>query len=121
MYWPLWLGGACNETGRTMVYHRDHLEILKMSPLMRKPAFCICENKGANQLHGNLQFLLFLNPKFQASINLLWLYSPVCVRPGLKSQRQVCHDAAEVMGKNKFAYNNFPRHVLLDRSYPDLL
>ena len=24
-----------------------------MSHLMRKPAFCICENKGADQLHSN--------------------------------------------------------------------
>ena len=23
-----------------------------MSPVMRKPAFCICENKGADQLRG---------------------------------------------------------------------
>ena len=24
-----------------------------MSRVMRKPAFCICKNKGADQLHGN--------------------------------------------------------------------
>ena len=24
-----------------------------LSPVMRKPAFCICENKGADQLRGN--------------------------------------------------------------------
>ena len=30
------------------------------------------------------QSLYFLNPKFQASSHLLWLYSPVCVRPGRK-------------------------------------
>ena len=24
-----------------------------MSPVMRKPTFCICENKDADQLHGN--------------------------------------------------------------------
>ena len=47
---------------------------------MRKPAFCICENKDADQLRGNreadqrlvfatyiLQSLYFLNLKFQAS------------------------------------------------------
>ena len=27
----------------------------KMSPVMRKPAFCICENKDADQLRGNRQ------------------------------------------------------------------
>ena len=30
-----------------------------------------------------------LNPKFQASSHLLWLYSPVRVVPGLKTRRQV--------------------------------
>ena len=71
---------------------------------MRNPAFYICENKGADQLCGNrtadqrlcfryidtvVQSLYFLNPKFQASSHLLWLYSPVCVGPGHKSRRQV--------------------------------
>ena len=61
---------------------------------MRKPAFCICEVKGTDQMCHNceadqrlcyyyiVQSLYFLNPKFQASIHLLWLYSPVCVEPG---------------------------------------
>ena len=34
-----------------------------------------------------LQFLYFLNPKFQASSHPLWLYSLVCVGPGWKPQR----------------------------------
>ena len=65
---------------------------------MRKPAFCICENKDADQLRGNREAdqclffryidstipLSFLNPKFQASSHLMWLYSPVCVGPGQK-------------------------------------
>ena len=59
---------------------------------MRKPAFCICENKDADQLRGNreadqhlffasqiVQSLNFLNPKYQASSHLLWQYIPVCV------------------------------------------
>ena len=59
---------------------------------MRKPVFCICENKGADQLCGNRaadcgfdfatkieQSLFFLNRNFQASSQLLWLYSSVCV------------------------------------------
>ena len=60
------------------------------SHVMRKPAFCICEKKGADQLRGNCtadQRLCFryidsalpLHPKFSASSHLLWLYSPVCV------------------------------------------
>ena len=31
-----------------------------------------------------------LNPKFQVSSHLLWLNSPICVRPGLKTCRQFC-------------------------------
>ena len=54
---------------------------------MIKPAFCICENKGADQQLISafifatqiVQKLYFLNPKFQASSHVLWLYSPVCV------------------------------------------
>ena len=71
-----------------------------MSFVIRKPAFCICENKDADQLRGKLisafvfvtrilQSLYFLNPKFQAYSHLLWLYSPVCVGPGRKSRRPV--------------------------------
>ena len=59
---------------------------------MGKPTICIGENKGADQLLSNceavaklisafviatriVQFLYFLNPKFQASNHLLCLYS----------------------------------------------
>ena len=31
-----------------ILFHKDH-----MSLVMRKPAFCICKNKGANQPHDN--------------------------------------------------------------------
>ena len=68
---------------------------------MRKPAFCICENKDADQLRGNrvisafvyatriVQSLFFLNPKFQGPSHLLWVYSPASVGPGRKSRRPV--------------------------------
>ena len=71
-----------------------------------KPTFCICENKGANQLHSNcaadqhvcfpciiVQSLYCLNPNFQSSSHLLWLSIPVCVGPGRKPRRHVflCH------------------------------
>ena len=36
-----------------------------------------------------VQFLYFLNLKFQASSHLLWQYSPVCVGPGRKPRRLV--------------------------------
>ena len=73
-----------------------------MSLVMRKPAFCICENKDADQLRGNRKadqrlcfrytdstIPLLPNPIFQVSNNFLWLYSPVCVRPGRKPRRPV--------------------------------
>ena len=36
-----------------------------------------------------VQSLYYENPKFQASSQLLWLYSPVCVGPGRKPHRPV--------------------------------
>ena len=69
---------------------------------MRNPAFCICENKDADQQRSNgaadqrlcfairvVQCLYYLYQKFQASSHILWLYSPVCVGPGRKPRRQV--------------------------------
>ena len=70
----------------------------QMSLVMRNPAFCICENKDADQLRGNLEAdqrlcfrcsLSYLHTKFQASSHLQWLYSPVCVGPGQKPRRPV--------------------------------
>ena len=87
---------------------------------MRKPAFCKCENKDADQLRGNReadqryrkadQRLCFcymdstipLLPKFeisQASSHLLWLYSPVCVGPGQKTR--FSHNDAHVYKREK--------------------
>ena len=59
---------------------------------MRKPAFCICENKDADQLRGARkadQRLCFryidgtipLFPISEISSHLLWSYSPVCETP----------------------------------------
>ena len=36
-----------------------------------------------------VQSLFYINPKFQASSHLLWLYRPVCVGPGRKPRRLV--------------------------------
>ena len=76
---------------------------LHMSLVMRKRVFCIFDNKDADQLRGNpeadqrlcffatriVQSLYILNPKFQASRHILWLYRPVCVGPGRKPRRPV--------------------------------
>ena len=43
-----------------------------------------------------LQFLYFLNPKFSVSIQLLCLYSPVCVGPVRKQQYWFSHAAAHL-------------------------
>ena len=93
-----------------------------MSLVLRKPAFCICENKDADQLRGDreadqrlcfryiVQSLYFLNPKVQASSHLVWLYSLVCVGPGRKPRRpffsqQVSNDTAQL--RSLFAVGAF--------------
>ena len=69
---------------------------------MRKPTFCICENKDADKLRGNREAdqrlcfryidstipLLPVN-EILASSHLVWLCSPVCVGPGRKPRRPV--------------------------------
>ena len=78
------------------------VKLIYLSLVMRKPAFCICENKDADQLRGNaklisafvfatrlVQSFCFLNPKFQASSHLLWLHGRVSVGPGRKPRRPV--------------------------------
>ena len=77
---------------------------------MRKTAFCICENKDTDQLRGNreadhafvfatwiVQSLFYLNPKFQASSYLLWLYSPVCVGPSRKPEDRFSQNEAHMI------------------------
>ena len=41
-----------------------------------------------------VQYICFLNTKFQASSHLLWLYSPVSVGAGRKPRRPVSHNEA---------------------------
>ena len=80
----------------------DQPVLSDLSRVSRKPAFCICKNKDADQLRGNreadqhlcFRYLdsripLLLNPKFEAFSHLVWLYSLVCVGPGRKSRRPV--------------------------------
>ena len=78
-----------------------------MSHVMRKPAFCICENKDTDQLRSYcisafvfttqiVEFLFFLNLKFPAYNHLLWLYSPVCVGPIRKPKDRFSHVVAHI-------------------------
>ena len=72
-----------------------------LSLVMRKPAFLQMRKqrrRSAAQLQlisafvfatWIVQSFFYLNPKFQGSSHLLWLYSLVRVRPGLKPQRAV--------------------------------
>ena len=81
-----------------------------MSRVIKKPAFCICENKDADQLAVKaklisafvfatriVQSLYFLNPKFQVSSHLLWLYSPVCIGPGRKPRKRFSQNEAQMI------------------------
>ena len=72
---------------------------------MGKQTICIGENKDADQLTAKLisafvfatrivQFLLYLNPKFQASSSFLCLYRPVCVGPVRKPHCWFSHEEA---------------------------
>ena len=65
---------------------------------MRKSTFCIFDNKGADQLRGNLaadqrlcfrnlQSLLVLNTKFHVSASVVWGRNPKC---------KVSHGATEI-------------------------
>ena len=49
-----------------------------------------------------VQSLFYLNPNFQASSHLLWLYRPVCVRP-----------------EDRFSHNE--AHVIVTPSYPTFI
>ena len=77
---------------------------LHMSLVVRKPEFCIYENKDADQLRGNreadqrfvfatriVQSLYILNPKFQALSNL------VCVGLGRNPEDRFSHNEAHIM------------------------
>ena len=83
---------------------------------MGKPTICIGENKDADQLRGKIsfavtaklisafvfatrivQFLFYLNPKFQASSSLLCLYRAVCVGPVRKPHCWFSHEVAQML------------------------
>ena len=73
--------------------------VFTYEPRREKTGFCVCGNKDTDQLRGNreadqrlcfcykdrVQCLYFLNPTFQASSHLLWLYTHV--GPGKKNPK----------------------------------
>ena len=86
-----------NNTSHIVRTVLDHLSLV-----VRKPAFAYAKTKTQISFAVSaklisafviatwiVQSLYYLNPKFQASRHLLWLYSLVCVRPGRKPRRPV--------------------------------
>ena len=76
---------------------------------VRNPAFCICENRGTDQLRSNcmlisafvfatkiVQSLFFFNPKLQVASQVLCLYNSICVGPGWKHQCRFSHGTAKI-------------------------
>ena len=65
---------------------------------MGKLTICIGENKDAFVFATRIvQFLLYLNPKFQDSSSFLCLYRPVCVGPVRKPHCWFSHEAAQII------------------------
>ena len=89
----------------------------EMSRVMSKPDLCLCEVTAklifafVFATH-KVQFLFFLNPEFQLSSMLVWLYRPICVGPGRKHRIPVFSRR----GSNGMAdpVSN-TRHVITDR------
>ena len=98
----------------------------------KKPAFCICENKGADQLrssHAADQGLYFPNrgstipllpiSEISSFSQLLWLYSPVCIRPSRKSRRPVFSERGSYFGCQKNITINKLLQYLIFVTYPN--
>ena len=76
---------------------------------MGKPTICIGENKGAVTAKlisafvfatPIVQFLFYLNPKFQAPSSFLCLYRSVCVGPVRKPHCWFTQEAAQIIPRN---------------------
>ena len=74
---------------------------------MRKPAFCICENKGADQLHGCNraadQCLCFakIDSKIPLLSKTLAIFSVCCVGLVGSPEERFSHEAAKLMSVNR--------------------
>ena len=85
---------------------------------MRKPTFCICKNKDADQLRGNRE----TNQRrcfryIDSTIPLLFksqipVYRLVCVGPGRKPERLFSHDAAlDVVPRGGRIVSSYAIHI----------
>ena len=76
-------------------YHDVILPLSKIEPRHEKTVFLFAYAKKKTQISAIVfatqivQFLYFLNTKFEASTHIMCLHSPVCVRPGRKPRRPV--------------------------------
>ena len=74
-----------------------------MSPVLRKPAFCLVKTKVQISCAVTIfvftlliaHSLYFLSPKFQAGDHLLWLYILVCVKPDWNPEDRFSNDVAD--------------------------
>ena len=70
-------------------YCAQYISYSHMSLVMRKPAFCICENNDADQLRGNREADQCLCFRYTDSTILQLPKSKISVGPGRKSRRPV--------------------------------
>ena len=72
-----------------------------------------------------VQYLFYLNPKFQASSHLLWLSSSVCVGPGQKPRRPVFSERGSFLSGGWGSLVNIPTYMLEQSSacvhIPDII
>ena len=66
-----------NNYNFTSFSKNDQLGLNKMSRIVRKPDFCLCENKGADQLRGNREADQRLCFRYTDSIFPLLLISEI--------------------------------------------
>ena len=78
---------------------------------MRKPAFCICENKGADQLHDNctadLNAFIFATQEYNPSTSEIQNFKPLVIFFGCEArfvsdlirnpEDRFSHDAAQIV------------------------
>ena len=78
----------------------------EMSRPIGKPTICLGENSAFVFATRIVQFLFYLNPKFQASSSFLCSYKPVCVGPGRKPHCWFSHEAAQMYSVLLYRHNS---------------
>ena len=98
------------------------LKRIKLSCIMRKPDFCLCENKGVDQLRSNCeadQHLFFrykdstISLLLKSQILSFCLYRPLCVRSGRKPRRPVLRHSSIILNILEAALKNYAHGALI--------